>query len=196
MHSRAPQNFWNLPPAACVIPLDRVGDAMFCSGCGHELETGQRICSKCGWIAPAVVPPVIPAPGFEYELARYAGKVRVLGILWLVWAGLSVLFGFAALNFMHAFFSRGIGPWGGGHPMFPYWFGPALVHFAWLMILLRAVVSAIAGWGLMERTQWGRILAIIAAVVNLLKVPFGTALGIATLIILLGYRNSTLYDNL
>ena len=170
---------------------------MFCSGCGHELDTGQRTCAKCGWAAPAALPPVLPAPGFEYELACYAGKVRVLGILWLVWAGLSVLFGFAALNFMHAFFSGGFGPWGGGgHPMFPNWFGPALIHFAWLMILLHAVVSAIAGWGLLERTQWGRILAIIAAVVNLLKVPFGTALGIATLIILLGYRNSTQYDNL
>ena len=26
--------------------------------------------------------------------------------------------------------------------------------------------------------------------------PFGTALGVATLVILLGYRNSTLYDSL
>jgi uncharacterized membrane protein (DUF2068 family) len=64
------------------------------------------------------------------------------------------------------------------------------------MIILRAVVCAIAGWGLLERTQWGRIMAIIAAVICMLKFPFGTALGVATLVILLGYRNSTLYDSL
>jgi uncharacterized membrane protein (DUF2068 family) len=64
------------------------------------------------------------------------------------------------------------------------------------MIILRAVVCAIAGWGLLERTQWGRIMAIIAAVICMLKFPFGTAIGVATLVILLGYRNSTLYDSL
>jgi hypothetical protein len=39
-------------------------------------------------------------------------------------------------------------------------------------------------------------MAIIAAVICILKFPFGTALGVATLVILLGYRNSTLYDSL
>ena len=169
---------------------------MFCSGCGHEFQAGQASCPKCGWTPAPVAPPVLPAPGFEFELQRYASKIRVLGILWLVWAGFSILMGFAALNFMHAFFSGGFGPWGHDHPFFPDWFGPAFIHFALLMVILRAVVCAVAGWGLLERTQWGRILAIIAAIISLLKFPFGTALGVATLIILLGYRNSALYDSL
>jgi uncharacterized membrane protein (DUF2068 family) len=80
--------------------------------------------------------------------------------------------------------------------MFPEWFGTALIHFAMTMVILRAVVCAVAAWGLLERTQWGRIMAIIASVICMLKIPFGTALGIATLVILLGYRNSTLYDSL
>jgi hypothetical protein len=143
-----------------------------------------------------MTPPVAPMPGMEYELARYAGKVRVLGILWLVYAGVSLLLGIAAMSFARAFFAGGFGPWANGHPMFPGWFGPALIHFAWIMLSLRAIVCAIAGWGLLERAQWGRIMAIIAAVVCLIKIPFGTALGVATLVILLGYRNSTLYDSL
>jgi len=169
---------------------------MFCSGCGRELEAGQGFCPQCGRVAAPLTSPVVPAPGFEYELERYAGKVRVLGVLWLVWAGLSLLMGIAGLSFLHAFFNGGFGPWAQNHPMFPDWFGPALIHFAWLMLSLRAIVCAVAGWGLLERTQWGRIMAIIAAVICLLKIPFGTALGVATLVILLGYRNSTLYDNL
>jgi hypothetical protein len=143
-----------------------------------------------------MTPPLAPMPGFAYELERYVGKVRILGILWLVWAGLSLLFGFAAIHFLHGFLSGDFGPWAHDHAMLPDWFGSAIIHFAWLMISLRAIVCAIAGWGLLERTQWGRIMAIIAAVISLIKPPFGTALGIATLVILLGYRNSMLYDSL
>jgi hypothetical protein len=54
----------------------------------------------------------------------------------------------------------------------------------------------VAGWGLLERTQWGRIVAIIAAILSLIRIPLGTALGIATLIILIGARNWMLYDEL
>jgi hypothetical protein len=169
---------------------------MFCSGCGRELETGQGFCPQCGRVAVPLTPPVLPPPGLEFELVRYAGKIRVLGILWLVWAGLSLLMGFAGIHFLQAFFSGDFGPWAQNNHMLPDWFGAALIHFAMLMIILRAVVCAVAGWGLLERTQWGRIMAIIAAVICMLKIPFGTAMGIASLVILLGYRNSTLYDSL
>jgi len=40
----------------------------------------------------------------------------------------------------------------------------------------------------------GRIVAIIAAILSLIRFPLGTALGIWTLIVLLGYRNTTLYE--
>lgn len=169
---------------------------MFCSGCGRQLEAGHGFCPQCGRVAAPLTPPVVPAPGFEFELARYASKVRVLGILWLVWAGLSILFGLAGLHFAKAFFSGDFGPWAQNQDMFPDWFLPAMIHFILVMIVLRAIVCAVAAWGLLERTQWGRIMAIIAAVLSLLKFPFGTALGVATLMILLGYRNSTLYDSL
>ena len=155
----------------------------------------KRLLCKVRLAGAPIAPPVVPTPGLEYELARYAGKVRVLGILWLVYAGLSLVLGFAAMSFARAFFAGGFGPWAHGSP-FPEWFGPALIHFAWIMLSLRSVVCAVAGWGLLERAQWGRIMAIIAAVVCLIKIPFGTALGVATLVILLGYRNSALYDNL
>lgn len=173
---------------------------MFCSVCGQTLDAGKPFCPNCGRptapMAAPVAPPIVPMPGLEYELPRYAGKIRVLGILWLVYAGLSFLLGIVGLNFLRGFISGGFGPWADGHPMFPGWFGPAIIHFAWLLLSVRAVICAIAGWGLLERAHWGRIMAIIAAIVCLLKIPFGTALGVATLIILLGYRNSTLYDHL
>jgi hypothetical protein len=133
-------------------------------------------------------------PGFQFALAGYASKVRVLGILWLVYAGITLIFGIVGLAFAHAFLS-GFGPFAHSHVP-QTWFFSGLLRFAWLFMVGRAVLAAIAGWGLLERTQWGRIVAIIAAILSLIRIPLGTALGIATLIILMGARNWMLYDEL
>ncbi|HEV2136416.1 MAG TPA: hypothetical protein VGR47_19490 [Terracidiphilus sp.] len=147
-------------------------------------------------MAPIAPPPV---PGYEIQLDSYAGKVKALGILWFVYAGLTLLGGIVGLTFMKAIFFGGFGPWmhpwmHGGPP--PTWFFPALMPFLWVLVAGRAVLAVVAGWGLLEHAQWGRIVAIIAAIFSLLKFPFGTALGIFTLIVLLGYTNSRLYEHL
>jgi hypothetical protein len=165
---------------------------MYCSGCGRSLEQGQIVCPQCNRPVPPAVPPV---PGFEFVLAGYASKVRVLGILWLVYAGITLIFGVVGLAFAHAFLSRGFDPMGHG-PMSHLWFFPGLMRVAWLFVVGRAVLAAVAGWGLLERAQWGRIVAIITAILCLIRIPLGTALGIATLIILIGARNWSLYEDL
>jgi hypothetical protein len=165
---------------------------MYCSGCGHALQIGQALCPQCSRPVAPITP--VPLP-LQFELERYAGKIRVLGILWLIYAGLSLVLGFAGLAFVHSFFSHGFGPWANG-PTPQMWFFPALLRFAWVFLVGRAALAIVAGWGLLERTDWGKIVAIVAAVLSLLKFPFGTALAIATLVILLGYRNSALYDQL
>jgi len=165
---------------------------MFCSGCGQAMEPGQAICPKCGRPLAPAVPPV---PGLEFLVASYAAKVKALSIFWFVYAGLSLLLGFAGLSFAKAFMSGGFGPWMRG-PLPPDWMGPAFLHFIWVMLVLRAALALAAGWGLFEHTQWGRMVAIVAAILSLLKFPFGTALGIWTLVVLLGYRNSALYEQL
>ena len=78
----------------------------------------------------------------------------------------------------------------------PDWLGPVIMHLALPFILIRSALAFAAGWGLLERTQWGRVVAIVAAVLSLLKFPFGTAIGVWTLVMLLGYRNTTLYQQL
>lgn len=173
---------------------------MFCSGCGQTLAPGQPFCAQCGRPSAVVVPPV---PGLEFQLAGYAGRVRALSVVWFIYAGLSLMMGFAGLAFAHAFMAGAPwmhGPWTNGPwmhgPLPPNLFGPALMHLAWAAITVRALLAAAAAWGLMERTPWGRVVAIVAAVLSLLRFPFGTALGIWTLVVLLGYRNSTLYEQL
>lgn len=164
---------------------------MYCSGCGQELAPGQTFCSQCG---RASAPPLPPIPGLEFQLQNYASKVRALSVCWFIYAALSLLLGFAGLTFARAFFS-GAFPWM-HRPMqsIPYW--PAILHFAWTMLVVRTVLAFVAGWGLIHHARWGRILAIIVAILSLIRFPIGTAMGIWTLVVLLGYRNATLYDQL
>jgi hypothetical protein len=165
---------------------------MFCSGCGQPITPGQAFCGNCGRPSATVVPAV---PGLQYQLESYAGKVRLLSILWFIYAGLSLLLAFVGLNFARAFMSGAFGPWAHG-PMPPNFFGPALIHFVWIILTLRVALTVAAAWGLMQHEQWGRILAIVVAILSLLHFPFGTALGIWTMVMLLGYRNGSLYEQL
>jgi hypothetical protein len=50
---------------------------------------------------------------------------------------------------------------------------------------LTALLTFVTGWGLYKREPWGRTLALVMGFVSLLSIPFGTALGIYTLVVLL-----------
>lgn len=166
---------------------------MYCSGCGQALAPGQAVCSQCGRPL-AMVPPV---PAMQFQLDSYAGKVRALSVVWFIYAGLALVGGFVGMTFARAFMFNHFGPWGRWDgPFRPEWFGPAILHFVWVFLILRAALLFGAAWGLMERAPWGRVLAIVAAFLSLFKFPVGTAIGIWTLVTLLGYRNQTLYDQL
>jgi hypothetical protein len=169
---------------------------MYCSGCGQALVPGQPVCPHCG--RPAMVPP--PVPGFQFELATYASKIRALSTVWFIYAGLNLLLTFAGLAFarfaMQNHWMWRHGPWMNG-PFRPEWFGPGILQFIWVFATLWALFLFSVGWGLIRREPWGRVVAIVAAFINLFKfVPFGTALGIWTLVTLMGYRNQTLYEQL
>jgi hypothetical protein len=165
------------------------------------IAPGQSICSQCG---RPVAPAAPPIPGIEFELENYASKIKTLSVVWFIYAGLSLLLGIIGLTFARAFL---FGPFGflsqmqhdggwdgnGGPPM---WFLPGILHLVWVFLVMRFALAIAAAWGLMERAPWGRIVAIVAAFLSLLRFPFGTVLGIWTLIVLLGYRNAQLYEQL
>lgn len=171
---------------------------MFCSRCGGPIVPGQAFCPQCGQpVNPAVAAGPLgapPVPHLAFQVESYRGKVRALAIVWFAYAGLSLLLGFAALTFARQFFAGGFGPWMNGSP--GPWLFPLILRFAWVALLVRSALAVAAGWGLLEQAQWGRIVAIVAAILSLIKFPFGTALGIWTLVVLLGDRNSTLYEQL
>ncbi|MGA8742721.1 MAG: hypothetical protein WB561_16160 [Terracidiphilus sp.] len=171
---------------------------MFCSGCGQALAAGQPVCPQCG--RPVAAPPPPAVPNLAFEVANYANRVRALSTVWFIYGGLSLALGIVGLAFANSFLNGGgfwmHGPWAHGNFPFGPGFGSAIIHFAWVMVVLRSGLALVAGWGLMERAPWGRVVAIVAAFLSILKIPLGTALAIWTLVTLLGYRNTSLYDQL
>jgi hypothetical protein len=84
----------------------------------------------------------------------------------------------------------------------PSWLPVERIAFSglYLVAILVGVIAAaqlIAAWGLLERRPWGRILALIVGILALIHLPFGTALGMYTLWVLLplGPRSSCLGTN-
>jgi ABC-type spermidine/putrescine transport system permease subunit II len=61
----------------------------------------------------------------------------------------------------------------------------SFISFLGIIAVLMAVTGFLAGFGLLERRPWARSLTIVLAVIALLHPPFGTALGIYTLWVLL-----------
>lgn len=117
---------------------------------------------------------------------RIAGHIRLLGIFWLALSVFRLIPGL----FLLVFFNRNF--WGLFPPDMPrFVFG--LVHVVGLLMLAGAVIGIIAGWGLLERQPWARMLTIVLGFFNLLDMPLGTALGIYTLWVLLPARSEEEY---
>ena len=75
------------------------------------------------------------------------------------------------------------------------WFG-SLWPIVAVATVFTAALALIAGYGLLQRKPWGRVVAIVAAVLALIKFPFGTALGIYTLWVLAPGASGLEYDSI
>ncbi len=60
--------------------------------------------------------------------------------------------------------------------------------------VITVVPGIIAGWGLLGFKPWARVLAIIVAVFNIWSIPFGTALAIFTLYVLLSGKSDPAFS--
>jgi hypothetical protein len=60
---------------------------------------------------------------------------------------------------------------------------------------LIAVPSVIAGIGLLMRKEWGRILALVVGILSLIDIPFGTALGVYTIWVLMDAGGRQVFEN-
>jgi hypothetical protein len=66
--------------------------------------------------------------------------------------------------------------------------------FAAVFLLAISLPGLVGGYGLLRYHSWARILMIVIAVLELIRFPFGTILGIYTLWVLLSAEGSALFQ--
>lgn len=150
------------------------------------MEATQRFCPTCGKAVGAVAPAVPAGIPAALPQGRVGSHVRLLGILWLASAAIHLIGGFSLMAVF-----RFVGP---GPDVPP--FVNNLLHFMGLAFIGGAVLSLMAGWGLLERQPWARMLAIVLGVLHLVNIPFGTALGGYTLWVLLPAESEAEYAHM
>jgi hypothetical protein len=156
-------------------------EAMYCDGCGAQVQSGQAFCSHCG---KRVLGAVAQMP---QRRGRVQEHLNLLGILWLAYSAFNAVGGVLVLLAYKLFLYR---------LNVPPFVQPLLAGIGWLVVL-KAAVGLAAGFGLMQRESWARVLTLILAFIALFtNIPFGTALGVYTMWVLLPRESEQEYDTL
>ena len=161
---------------------------MFCDGCGAPVQPGQTFCSKCGKQIIGPVSLVQPRPG------RVQEHVRLLGLFWLAFSAFNTVGAvilYVLANTMFAHMSEM------GAPEARTAFLRPLLSVVAILLLAKAALGFLAGWGLLQHEKWARIITLVLAFVSLFtNIPFGTALGVYTMWVLLPSESDREYEAL
>jgi len=161
---------------------------MFCDGCGAAVEPGQSFCSKCGKQIVGSIVAVRTMPG------RVQQHLHLLGILWLAMSAFNAIGGLVLIIVGNTLFVHLHEM--GAPPQLPTGFLSSIVTTLGIIVLAKSACGFLAGWGLLQREGWGRILALVLAFISLFNIPFGTAIGVYTMWVLLPGPSQQEYDAL
>jgi hypothetical protein len=158
---------------------------MFCDGCGATVQPGQAFCNRCGKQIVGSVSVMQQRPG------RVQGHLHLLGILWLAISALNTIAGVVLYVLANTLFAHLHDM---GAPEAPTAFLRPLLSVIGILVLAKAACGFIAGWGLLQREPWARVIALVLGFISLFNVPFGTAVGVYTLWVLLPAQSQQEYD--
>ena len=158
---------------------------MYCDRCGAMLQPDQRFCGRCGKDFSGAI-------AMPRSASRVEEHIRLLGILWIAISVINTVIGIvlctlAATVFAHLHEM-------GAPPETPAGFLRSLFTAMGVLVLVKAALGFLAGWGLLRREPWARMLTIVLAFFALLHVPLGTALGIYSLWVLLPAESEREYE--
>jgi hypothetical protein len=163
---------------------------MFCDGCGTAVQAGQAFCSKCG---KQILGPVIALRPVQ---GRVQSHTHLLGILWLAMSALNAVGGVILLILGTTFFPHLHEFAGKDANQVPTGFLSALLTTLGVIVLAKAAAGFLTGRGLMQYESWARVVALILAFLSLFNIPFGTAIGVYTMWVLLPGNSQQEYDAL
>ena len=166
---------------------------MYCDHCGSSLKPTSQFCSACGKpvISSPSLAPTLPRPVQSEDRVRR--HINRLAILWLangVLRLMLVLWLFGASRYSMAPLFGPTRLWAS-----PFWHGQAWDSIL-LILGLFGIGHLVLAWGLFERQPWARIFGLVLGILALLRIPFGTALGVYTLWVLAPESSSQEYEQL
>jgi hypothetical protein len=164
---------------------------MYCNRCGTQLQPDFNLCPKCGApVREAVTGEAPIQPGVDIRRTKLQRHLRTLGILWIVVGVLWVIPSLVLMGLSHAPHIMI------GDEMFNRPFMPPMLFSLGSIFLFVAAGGIFVGWGLMRHERWARITAIVVGILALFHPPFGTALGIYTLWVLLPSDSAAEYERM
>lgn len=172
---------------------------MFCDRCGNQLASNSQFCASCGKaVAPGVIPPAKSAavPPVQGRVRRHIHRLAILwfanGVLRLIGVTWFMVFGSMFFPGLHGWMSPRVWPFGWGIDSF---FPGSLISLG-IFLGFFGVLHLLLAWGLFDRQPWARALGLALGILALLRIPFGTALGIYTLWVLAPEESAREYDQL
>lgn len=156
---------------------------MFCSACGAQIQPQSNVCPNCQRPIPAVVAVTLPG--------RLDHHLRTLGILWVIAGALFVIPGLVLMTLSSVVRLAIPTAETVGRVV-----APLVLSIIGGSLFIVAAGGILVGWGLLKHQPWARVAAIVLGIVSLLHPPFGTALGIYTLWVLLSDQGGVEYDRL
>jgi hypothetical protein len=173
---------------------------MVCAACGCDQAPGAQFCRQCGqkismvsaaagaaqqqqaWMPLQGVPAAYGMTLIEAEKRqRVRQNAQPLGITWILYGAYRMIGGLVAAFVLHHLAYGGM--FGDAPPFLPHLMGSLVPVIATVSVVM-GVAGLVVGYGLLARQPWARVLAIVFGILALLKIPFGTALGIYTLWVL------------
>jgi hypothetical protein len=104
--------------------------------------------------------------------------VKIIGILWIVFGALSL---FGALVIFLILMGASLIPDMGT-------IAPGILRFVGFVassfLALLGVPKIVGGIGLLKGHEWARILVLVVSFLSLINIPFGTALGVYSIVVL------------
>jgi hypothetical protein len=159
------------------------GVRMFCDACGAQIQSQFNVCPNCGRPIRSAVAGTLPS--------RLERHLRTVGVLWIIAGALLVIPGFVLMTVSNIV--RVVIP---ATENVGRIVAPLVLSIVGGSLFIVAAGGILVGWGLLKHRCWARTAAIVLGIISLLHPPFGTALGIYTLWVLLSHQGGAEYERL